>query len=62
MPGNFRASPEYLHQARKPGIIVQSRIFFKNKTNYLIFMGVEIRPIWPKRVQILSEIVFHDTK
>ena len=63
MPGNFPASPKNLHQARKPGIIFQSRIFFKNKTNYLIFMGIiykfrQIGLYGPKECKFRQKLCF----
>ena len=40
MPGNFWAGTEKICVAGKPGIIFQSPEFLKNKSNFLIFMGV----------------------
>ena len=40
MPGNFRAGLEKNCVARKPGLIFQSPESFKNKSNFLIFMGI----------------------
>ena len=40
VPGNFWVGPEKLWVAPKPRNIFQSPEVFKNKSNFLIFMGI----------------------
>ena len=63
MSGNFRAGPEKIHQARKPGIVFRNPEFLKHKTNFLTFLFLtSFDKYMRQRVQILPETGFYDAK